>query len=242
MKKAIFTLQHNEQFFLPIWVKYYSQFFAPEDMYILAHNCSGKTLDLLKGYEKFGIKVLYLETEEIFNHDWLLDKVHTEQRELLNNYDYVVFTDCDEFIVPTGCTLGEFIDQADQDAYRCEGYDVVEDKMFASHGFSKTLISRVPLTYCHGYHFTTPEYPKLSGLNLYHLHFMDYQECWDKCQRQAQETWDSYALVNKLGFQNRIVDKDEFDRMFYANKNNFVEQSDSLKVLLNSLKDCKLTI
>lgn len=234
--RAIFTLQHNEQYYLPKWIKYYSQFFASSDIYILAHNCSGLTEDILKDAESHGINVIRLASDEIFNHDWLLQTIQTQQRELLKKYDYVVFTDCDEFLCPTDCTLGEFLDRATDEAYRANGFDVIEDKMYASWGFSKTLISRIPLTWVHGYHTSQPEFQPTPSLNLYHIHKLNYQEAWERNLRLSQEKWDQHALDNALSIQNQIAREDDFKKMFYTT-GTLTDQDDTLKALLDYLKD-----
>lgn len=230
-KSAIYTIQHNEQYFLPMWIKYYSQFFAPEDMYIVAHNTSGPTVDILYKASQQGINIVPVETTEIFNHPMLTNQVHTSQRNLLTNYEYVVFSDCDEFIVPTECNLREFIDKATEDAYRCTGYDVMEDKMYLSGGFNKTLITKIPLTYCDGYHYSVPEFPVLKNLEMYHLHKVDFWECWDRNIRLSKEKWDQVALDNRLGFQNFVSDQKDFREMFYGT-GTLTKQSDRLKELL----------
>ena len=35
--RAVVTMAQNENIFLPVWWKYYSRFFAPEDIYVLDH-------------------------------------------------------------------------------------------------------------------------------------------------------------------------------------------------------------
>jgi len=220
---AIFTIQHNETFYLPIWINYYSKYFEPKDMYILAHNCSGKTLDILKDAEDSGINVTYLKTEDIFNHDWLLNQVHTTQRNLLERYNYVVFTDCDEIIIPTNCTLKEFLDNATEDAYRCDGWEVQEDKMYPSPGFCKTLISKVPLKYVHGYHTSVPEFPKYNNLPMYHIKRLNYEEAWKRNQKLLEEKWDKFAVDNRLSWQNRVPNEEEFKDSFYAKGDGIVD-------------------
>ncbi len=42
--RAVFTELHNETLFFPIWLKYYQQFFDPEDIYVI-HNVKPKELD-----------------------------------------------------------------------------------------------------------------------------------------------------------------------------------------------------
>jgi len=229
MKKAIFTLQHNEQWYLPMWYKYYSQFFAPEDIYILCHNTDK---DLKPVFNNIDANIIFLETEEIFNHDWLLNTIQGFQRELLEKYDYVVFTDCDEFLCPTDCTLGEFIDNATEPAYRALGHDVIEDKMYLSGGFNKTLISRIPLIWVHGYHTAQPDLPVTPNLHLYHLKKLNYQELWERNLRLAQETWNQYAVDAQLSAQNRIAEEQAFKNMFYST-GPLLEHSETLKHLLD---------
>ena len=36
--RAVITMAKNESVFLPIWWRYYAQFFLPEDIYILDHE------------------------------------------------------------------------------------------------------------------------------------------------------------------------------------------------------------
>lgn len=207
MKSAIFTLEHREDFFLPIWIKYYSKHFAPEDMYILAHNSDKIETDC---------NVEYLNTDEIFNHDWLLNVVHSKQKELLEKYDYVVFTDCDEIIIPTDCTLKEFLDNATEDGYRCDGWEIQENVMYHSYGFCKTLITKVPLKYVHGYHTAVPEFPIYKTLPMYHIKRISYKEAWERNLRLLEEKWDSFAVNNRLSWQNRIPNEEEFKESFYA--------------------------
>lgn len=236
MKSAVYTLMHNEEWYLPMWIKYYSQYFDPEDMYILCHNCSGPVEETIDQAEQDGINIKRLSTDVIFDHDWLLDTIKSKQVELLERYDYVLFTDCDEFVVPVGKTLREYIDTADQDAYRCHGYDVAGDRMATSHGFCKTLLSRVPLNWSHGYHTTTPEYPMDPNLELYHLHYLDYDKAFARSKRLAEETWDQFAVNSGLGVQNRVTDEEQFDKDFHHHYDRAEPYNDRLVNLLDKIK------
>jgi len=229
MKKAIFTLQHNEQWYLPMWYKYYSQFFAPEDIYILCHNTDK---DLKPIFTNINANVRFLTTDAIFDHDWLLNTIQGFQRELLKKYDYVVFTDCDEFLAPMTGTLGEFIDNATEPAYRAYGYDVIEDKMYRSGGFDKTLISRIPLIWVHGYHTAQPDFKQDDNLRLYHIHKLNYQEAWERNLRLSQEKWDQHAIDNQLSIQNQIAEEEAFRQMFYTT-GYLTEQDEHCKELLD---------
>ena len=209
--KAVFTLQHNEYFYLPIWVRWYGSDFAPEDMYILAHNSSPEMLEMLKQAEKDGINVEYLNTEVIFDHDWLNQQVHRKQRELLEKYKWVLFTDCDELIIPTDKTLSEFIDEATEPAYRCDGFELQDrDFMYRSIGFCKTSLSSIPLTYTHGYHQSVPQFPICDKLRMYHIHKIDWDRSWERNQRISQEKWDAFAVQQGLGTHNRISGEQDY--------------------------------
>lgn len=209
-KSCVFVLQHNEQYYLPLWVKWYGKTFLPEDMYILAHNTTEPMTTMLKRAEADGINVENLNTEVIFDHNWLNQTVHAKQRELLNKYEWVLYTDCDELIEPIEGTLSDWIDNATEDAYRCDGWDIHENKMYRSIGFCKTLLTKIPLTYVYGYHQCVPEFPINGNLRLYHIHKMNFEESWARNQRVAAEKWDQYALDNGLGKHNNIAGEQDF--------------------------------
>jgi hypothetical protein len=43
-KCAVFTIVQNENIFLPIWLKYYSKYFDPKDIYILNHDSNEESM------------------------------------------------------------------------------------------------------------------------------------------------------------------------------------------------------
>lgn len=212
MKKraAIFTLQHNETFYLPIWCKWYRETFEPEDMYILSHNPNIEMVKMCERARDDGFNVKYLFTDVIFDHDWLNMIVHSRQRQLLEQYEYVMYVDCDELVAPDNMTLKDWIDTATEEAYRCDGWELHEKKMYPSIGFCKTPLTRIPLTYVHGYHRSVPEFEINNHLKLYHIHKIDFNEAWARNQRISQEKWDAYALQQGLGAHNHIAGEQDF--------------------------------
>lgn len=232
---AIFTVQHDEVFYLPIWIKYYKKHFKPEDMYIVAHNTTDLTKDILIKAEKDGINVEYVYTDEIFNHDWLNSIVHNKQNQLLEKYNYVVFTDCDEIISPSNQTLKEFLDNANLDAYRVNGWHIIENKMVRDGMWDKTLITSVPLTYVYGYHTSTPSFDNHPDLFLYHVHRINHKEAFDRNQRLAKEKWDSYAINHGHGTHNKIDELDQFNSWFYEGIDRSQDLSDHALSILNDI-------
>jgi hypothetical protein len=233
-KSAVFTIQHDEDFYLPIWLKYYQQNFDNQDIYVISHNCTNLTESILVEAESKGVNVVRVSTDEIFNHAWLTDLVHFWQRKLLEDYQYVLFTDCDELVVPVGRSLREFIDNAFDMAYRCVGFDVVKDKICRNGDYDKTLLSSVPLTYVYGYHTSVPQVAVDHTLHLYHLHKLDYEQAWKRNLRLAKENWDRDAVSGALSIQNQLVQKDRFDSYFYTNVAIGEPYTDGLKAILDN--------
>lgn len=184
-------------------------------MYIVAHNTTDVSKDILDNAESLGINIRYIRTDFIFNHDWLNSIVHSTQRKLLESYDYVVYTDCDEIISPVGSTLKDFLSTANLDLYRCIGYNVIEKKLSRDTMYDKTLITKVPLIYEYGYHTSSPNVNINNNLILYHIHKIDYQECFKRNLRLAKESWDEKAVSGNLSFQNRISEENSFREWFY---------------------------
>ena len=101
MKKfcAVFGIFRNEYRFLPLWIKYYSNLFGMENLYILDHcSTDGSTKDLECNVEAFGkpeIRYSNRCRNDIYN---MIIKKHVE---LLKEYEHVICVDADEFIFVT---------------------------------------------------------------------------------------------------------------------------------------------
>lgn len=234
-KAAVFTVQHDEDFYLPIWLRYYEEHFDTQDIYVVSHNCTELTNDILKDAEARGINIERVNTNEIFNHAWLNDLVHGYQKKLLENYEYVLFVDCDEIVAPENQSLKSFIDNATEVAYRCFGYEVITDGIITNKNYDKTLLTSIPLEYVYGYHTATPEFTVTDGLHLYHLHRLNYEKSWQRNLRLSQERWNGKAVTEGLSIQNQLVTKQDFDFFFYLNCENKVEYTTTLKEILNKI-------
>lgn len=94
---AVFTRARNERLMLPIWKRYYSRYFEHQDMYILDNlskdgSTNPNALD--------GIYVKDIKHSVCWNDHWMKDAVIAYQHKLLEEYEYVLYTDVDEIIVP----------------------------------------------------------------------------------------------------------------------------------------------
>ena len=195
MRIAIITMVYNEKVMLPIWRRYYGAIFGRENLFILDHGSDDGSTEDLKNENR--IK-LFRETFCNADRVKLISKFHES---LLSIYDYVIYTDCDEFLVPdpsTGKTLKEFIEARKRPYFTPVGLNLVhvtetEAKLdvrkpilnqrryvqFVSP-MIKTLISSVPIIWGSGFH-SSSVFPLIEeGLFLFHLKRFDMQNDYNR--------------------------------------------------------------
>lgn len=117
---AIFTIVREENFYLPIWYRYYSQFLPDCDIHIIHHVPAAtspkkqKTPDTCCDFLRDKQCKIYVEDQELFSSRWIRDMVKKYQSLLLQSYEAVIFTDVDEIITVhpnSGFSgLGQFMD------------------------------------------------------------------------------------------------------------------------------------
>ena len=106
-KCAVFTTVKNESIFLPIWLRHYQQYFDNQDIYVLDHHSTdGSTLNL-------PVNVKTVANDYVNDHEWLVKIAQDFQKELLKEYECVVFAESDEILYslekPFNQTIDEFI-------------------------------------------------------------------------------------------------------------------------------------
>ena len=241
---AAFTIVQNEDFFLDIWVNYYSKTIPKEDLYILNHNSATKSsLESLDRHRKSGVNIIPVHRFFSFDHGWLRDTVQFFQSFLLQSYDVVAFAESDEILVPNPelhpYGLKEYVvrrfAEKDLSSLKCVGYSLEHDPakepcidlskpVFNQRKFwrydtiyNKTLISKVPCKWVYGVHLLEGSVqPKVSyDLFLVHLHKLDYELCKNKHREQVSRIWNAVDLANGFGFHNRFFDGVEFDKWFF---------------------------
>jgi hypothetical protein len=227
--RAIVTIVHNEAFFLPIWRRYYGQFFAPEDMYVFDHQSTdGSTDDVDFNVERV--------THEGVDHRWMRNTIQARQHELLERYDIVLINDVDEIVAPNPRlgTLGDYIDTFDADFINCTGYELLHQPQtegpydptrpilrqrghwFPNYAYSKPLLARVPMKWHIGFHARKDglaEFDK--DLHLIHLHRMDYETCRARHRRRVALGWAEQDRTEGWAYQNRLTGGPAFDEWFF---------------------------
>ena len=103
---------HNGGWYVPIWLKYYRQFFADEDIYIINHGSTdGSITDEIRKRHK----VSDLPFSGVISFDFLVANVSMLHAKLEGLYDYIVIADIDELIVADPKyfkDLREYLDQS----------------------------------------------------------------------------------------------------------------------------------
>jgi hypothetical protein len=128
---CIFTKVYNEPRFFPVWLNYYSRWFEPQDIHVL-HALK----PVRCGFDDWmpGAEFMYYPMDEPGPHDMYLDSVRVMkmQRQLLEHYEKVIYTDVDEILYsPVG--LAECIRQWPGGVACAKGFEVVHQWQSAQH-------------------------------------------------------------------------------------------------------------
>jgi Glycosyl transferase family 2 len=218
-RSALLTIVRDEAVFFPIWLRYYSRYFATDDIYVLDHGTTDGSTEL-------GGFVRILVEHETVDNTWMVETVEAEQRRLLERYDCVLTVDVDELVTPDPRwgTLDEYLEGFTEDFVNCLGYEVL-------HLRDREPPIRLdqPVLEQRGYWFAADGYDKPGfhgrsdgrlnldpDLFLVHLHRMDYEICLQRHGRWRRWDWDKDDLEGERGTHNRITDPEEFDRWFYT--------------------------
>jgi hypothetical protein len=235
-RRAVLTMVHDESALLPIWLRYYSRFFAAEDIYVLDHDTSDGSTNR-DGFMR--IPVSHGSVDRI----WMVRTVEAHQHDLLDRYDAVLVTDVDEIVAPRPGhgMLGDYIDALDEEFVNCLGYEVIhmvdrEDPFdpslpvldqrgywFQNAAYNKPALTTQPCHWDPGFHGRQDGRKQVDpDLLMIHLHRMDYEICLARHRERSGRRWADRDLREGWGRHNKIVDEAEFARWFYT-ENTFGE-------------------
>lgn len=230
--RAVATIVHDESFFFPIWLAYYSRFFAPEDIYVLDHDTTDGSTNG-EGFTRIPV------SHDSVDHQWMVDTVMELQHDLQQRYDVVLFTDVDEIIAPDPDfgTLGDLIDRFDEPFVQCVGkeilhrpdteaaYDANQPIMsqrhswFANLGYNKPLLATVPMNWIPGFHgVVSGEINQDPNLYLIHLHRLDYEQCRLRHALRRRRQWNAEDMRRGYAAHNLLDAGEGFDQWFNSEK------------------------
>ncbi len=193
LKVAVFGLFHKEALMIPYWQNYYGNLFGRENLYPVGDLKNDFFMSLFSIPRKNFIE---LGAQYQSDYDLHVSTVTKVQKQLLGNYDVVIFAEADEFFVPNlnkYTDLKDFLIRNPDDYFTAQGYNVISDIdseppinptksllsqrkwWYKNAGESKTLIVRKPVTsYSGGFHICYPSIPEHPELFNIHLHDFDY--------------------------------------------------------------------
>jgi len=233
MKKhsAVLTLVRNEHIMLPYWLRYYTKQFDSTDTYII-HN---KDQDIFIP-ENLNV---YIERQEKFDHYWMAELVTEYLHNLLNEYNYVLFTEADEIIIPTKhknikdyityldsndiltiATTGyNLVHQYNRESKFDNNKNILEQRRYVCRNnlYNKPLITSQPIFYSVGFHTAYPQtFDNDDNLWLLHLKSFDL----DLSTRRQKDIFSNRILNDKdkqynLGLQNSKVDEQFIKKMLF---------------------------
>jgi len=233
---AIFVMVQNEKVFLPIWLKYYTKYFSGDDIYVFDHRTDDGSVEKCSALFKF--RNIRLEYPFSFDHLWFRFVASSMQKKLLKYYEYVIFTDVDEILMPHPAYysgLDDYIEKLKKKYVRCIGYELIHlnnnENSFDSRKtvlsqrsfwyrnnlYNKTLLSSKSLSWRIGFHGVLKFISNYDNtFLLIHLHKIDYDYCWNKSLERSKLQWTDEEIKKDRGWQNRITDKEKFDKYYYT--------------------------
>jgi len=188
---AVYTIVFNDMVILELWLKYYSRWF--DHLVVIGSG----TKDMYKGEIKLLQKRYGFEFAPIpFNDSIgeLLTMVKDKQVELLKDHKWVLYTNCDEYLITDPKRykdLKELMNKTWKKYVHCEAFDVYqaddEDPIdyskpylkqrkywFKNKSYNKVILSRVELDWSNGCHrpnfITSEESRELKNVGLYLVH------------------------------------------------------------------------
>lgn len=230
---CIFTIVRNEKIFLPIWLKYYSKIFDKEDIYVLDHDTNDGSIEECQRHYSFNVIHLHWE---YYDDIWKTKMACSKQTELLCSYEYVLYTDADEIVIPDPKKyndLKDYISKLNEDCILCAAYSLIHIRKeeppidlnksiseqrkywYQDHEYDKPLLSRIPLEWKYGFHEISNHHCRRDeDLWLLHLHKMDFDISWHKHQAIASMKWNEECVRNRYGWQFRINTIKDFENYF----------------------------
>lgn len=148
---AVFTIVQEEPEFIHPWINHYKKHIAdPGDLYVLVHaptpegaptehpraTSAWSAAEALM-VDHHGVTAVPVHHASAFDHHWLAATVAKFQSFLLQSYRWVLFAECDEFVLPTPGTtprtgaLLDFIASLGADAVpavRATGFEIVQQQ------------------------------------------------------------------------------------------------------------------
>lgn len=234
MATAVITFVYNEAVNLPIWRRYYAGIFGERNLFVIDHSSSdGSTADI------GNINKIWLAREELEEHKRCVF-VASFVKGLLEYFDTVIYTDCDEMLVPDlgiYSDLKDYIEKSDFEYVAPVGLNlhhiisleppldlalpILRQRKFArfSGAMCKPLITRMPIVWGTGFHACNQPIRIDPKLFLLHLKAMDYDLTLRRQKLTREMKWAASSLAANHGAHARY-DDERITRELFLDPNN----------------------
>jgi hypothetical protein len=194
MKVAVISFVYQEPRFLPVWCAYYAAQVGKENLFIINDGDSELTVCP-------GVNVINLPRQATFSEKRKCHTLSHMQQLLLHTYDYVIYSDVDELVVVDPVqfqSLKHFLSETNQPTYTTCGLEIVHvinqevsldwhNPIMPQRGwcrfstaYCKTAITRGPLDWFSGLHYTELSAPPSTDLFTLHLKCVDLAYACEK--------------------------------------------------------------
>lgn len=226
---AIVTMVYNESVNLPIWLNHYRRTAPSAALFVIDHSSDDGSTDHLPGVSK-----IPLPRRELDERDRAFF-VTSLQQALLRYYDVVIYTDCDELLVPDpakSATLEAHLRDRPYAYAAPIGVNVIhiiereppidftqpllrQRRYGQFHSMlCKPLVTRVPLNWQPGFHACERQPVIDRDLYLFHTKRIDRDRALQRQQVVRNLAWSERALETNASAHHRYEDERMMRELF----------------------------
>lgn len=170
---AIFTIVQNENIFLRLWANYYGNLSKTVDLFVLDDSTSDNSINDLKLLHQ-EVTIKPVNSGRRYDLERLRLEVQSFQKSLLQDYEVVIYTDVDEFLMTLEGGFFEYLENfrlSEATRIRASGWHCVHAEgeepvclkeqesvlknrkdMLRLPPYDKVLISKIPIIWSDGFH------------------------------------------------------------------------------------------
>jgi glycosyl transferase family 2 len=235
---AIMTMVYNESTNLPIWMRHYRRIAPNANLFVIDHASDDGSTALLSGVNK-----IPLPRNELDERDRTF-LINSLQQGFLRYYDIVIYTDCDELLVPDPAKSAKLDTYLWDQPYSYASpvginvlhiadieppIDVTRPLLLQRRygqfrsTLCKPVITRIALTWEPGFHNSNRRPNIDKNLYLFHIKQIDKDEALRRQHIVQQLPWSAADIEANHGAHHRY-DDERFVREFFLDPANELQQ------------------